>query len=256
MATPEHDNDKPASPLSSTSFQLSALFLGVLLVVGIAIAIFHDGSSSPKNPTADRPRGAQTTPRAGTTTGVSANRSLCSLPAGSQAIPSTSPPSDVTWNVVGSMNVPQSGALGPQTTRSGLDVCFAHSPSGALLAAMNYYGEGTSSTVTARQLAEQLSVNVPKALLAEPGNGASGELENAAGGPVQIAGYKFDSYSPAQAALDIVIQGPKGALVSISTTMIWTGEDWRYSWPADNNPSMEVLQEQTLAAPYVAWSAF
>ena len=58
---------------------------------------------------------------------------------------------------------------------------------------MNYYAEGTSSTVTARQLAEQLSVNVPKALLAQPGNGASGELEAAAGGPVQIAGYKFDS---------------------------------------------------------------
>jgi hypothetical protein len=162
----------------------------------------------------------------------------------------------VSWQVVGSMSVPRSGALGPQHAEDGLNVCFAHSPTGALLAAMNYYAEGTSTTVTARQLAEQLSVNVPKALLAQPGNGASGELEQAAGGPVQIAGYKFDSYSPSQATYDIVIQGPKGALTSITTTMIWTGQDWRYSWPADNAPSMEVLQERTLTAPYVAWSAF
>ena len=254
MATREHDNDKPASPWASTSFQLSALFLGVLLVVGIAIAIFHNGSST-KNPAANPPKSAQKS-GAGTTSAPAVNPRLCSLPSGSQDIPSTAPPGDVTWNVVGSMNVPQSSSLGPQTTRNGLDVCFAHSPSGALLAAMNYYAEGTSSTVTARQLAEQLSVNVPKALLSQAGNGASGELESAAGGPVQIAGYKFDSYSPAQATCDIVIQGPKGAFVSISTTMIWTGQDWRYSWPADNNPSMEVLQEQILAAPYVPWSAF
>jgi hypothetical protein len=255
MATREHDNDQPRSPWSRTSVQLSALFVLMLLVVGIAIAIFHHGSSA-KNATTNHAKGgAQTSPAAAATSGA-ANPEGCSLPTGSQEAPSTSPPAGVTWNVVGSMNVPQSGSLGPQRTKDGLQVCFAHSPSGALLAAMNYYAEGTSSTVTARQLAEQLSVNVPKALLAQPGNGASGELEAAAGGPVQIAGYKFDSYSPERATYDIVIQGPHGALTSITTTMIWTGQDWRYSWPADNNPSMEVLQERTLVAPYVAWSEF
>ena len=44
MATREHDNDQPASPWSRTSVQLSALFVLMLLVVGIAIAIFHHGS--------------------------------------------------------------------------------------------------------------------------------------------------------------------------------------------------------------------
>ena len=46
MATREHDNDQPASPWSRTSVQLSALFVLMLLVVGIAIAIFHHGSSA------------------------------------------------------------------------------------------------------------------------------------------------------------------------------------------------------------------
>lgn len=256
MATREHDNDQPASPWSRTSVQLSTLFVLMLLVVGIAIAIFHHGSSSPKTAVTNHPKGGAQTSPVGTTTSAAANPGRCSLPAGSQEVPSTSPPAGVTWNVVGSMNVPQAASLGPQSTNHGLEVCFAHSASGALLAAMNYYAEGTSSTVTARQLAEQLSVNVPKALLAQPGNGASGELETAAGGPVQFAGYKFDSYSGARATYDIVIQGPKGALTSITTTMIWSDDDWRYSWPADNNPSMEVLQERTLAAPYVAWSEF
>ena len=154
------------------------------------------------------------------------------------------------------MSAPQSPDLGPQHMKDGLGVCFAHNPSGALLAAMNYYGEATSATITPRQLAEQLSVNVPQALLAQPGNGTSGELEQAAGGPVQIAGYKFESYSGAQATCDIVIQGPKGALEAITTTMVWNGNDWRYSWPADNNPSMAILQQRTLGPPYVPWSAF
>ena len=44
MATREHDNDQPASPWSRTSVQLSALFVLMLLAVGIAIAIFHHGS--------------------------------------------------------------------------------------------------------------------------------------------------------------------------------------------------------------------
>ena len=255
MATREHDNDQPGSPWSSTRVQFSALFVLMLFVVGIAIAIFHHGSSAKNAPTNDAKGGAQTS-LAGTTTSAAANPEGCSLPTGSQEAPSTLPPAGVTWNVVGSMNVPQSGSLGPQRTKDGLRVCFAHSPSGALLAAMNYYAEGTSSTVTGRQLAEQLMVNVPKALLAQSGNGASGELEQAAGGPVQIAGYKFDSYSPSQATYDVVIQGPQGALESITTTMIWTGQDWRYSWPTGGDPSMEVLQERTLTAPYVVWSAF
>ena len=38
MPTREHDNDQPGSPWSRTSVQLSALFVLMLLVVGIAIA--------------------------------------------------------------------------------------------------------------------------------------------------------------------------------------------------------------------------
>ncbi len=246
------DDETPASPFSSTGFQLSALFLLVLVVAGIAIAIFHGGNGTAKR------KQKQVIVSANSSTGTSTTSTTgpCSLPAGSKQVPSGSPPAGVSWEVVGSMSVPQSAALGPQHTADGLNVCFAHNPTGALLAAMNYYAEGTSTTVTARQLAEQLSVNVPKALLAQSGNGASGELEQAAGGPVQIAGYKFDSYSPSQATYDVVIQGPKGALESITTTMIWTGQDWRYSWPTGGDPSMEVLQERTLTAPYVVWSAF
>ncbi len=245
MAHRDQDNETPASPFSSTRFQLSALFLLIVLIAGIAIALFHGGNGTAKS---------QKQVIVSANTSTTSSTGPCSLPAGSQQVPSNSPPAGVSWQVVGSMSVPRSGALGPQHAEDGLNVCFAHSPTGALLAAMNYYAEGTSSTVTARQLAEQLMVNVPQAALAQSGHGAPGELD--AGGPVQIAGYKFDSYSPSEATYDIVIQGPKGALASVTTTMIWNGQDWRYSWPTGGDPSMEVLQERTLTAPYVVWSAF
>ena len=73
MPTREHDNDQPGSPWSRTSVQLSALFLGMLLVVGIAIAIFHHGSSA-KNPAANAPqKGGHRVAAAGTTTRAAAS---------------------------------------------------------------------------------------------------------------------------------------------------------------------------------------
>ena len=112
MATREHDNDQPGSPWSRTSVQLSALFLLMLLVVGIAIAIFHHGSSA-KNPAGQCPRKAAQSHAAGTTTSAAASLG-CSLPAGSQQVPSACRRSGVTWQVVGTMSVPQSPTLGPR----------------------------------------------------------------------------------------------------------------------------------------------
>ena len=63
----DQDDETPASPFSSTGFQLSALFLLVLLVAGIAIAIFHGGNGTAKGSrkqvivTANSPSGTSTT---------------------------------------------------------------------------------------------------------------------------------------------------------------------------------------------------
>ena len=91
MATREHDDDQPASPWSRTSVQLSTLFVLMLLVVGIAIAIFHHGSSTPTPVTLRDLSGRRTVARRDDDR-AAANPGPCSLPAGNQQVPSHSPP--------------------------------------------------------------------------------------------------------------------------------------------------------------------
>ena len=98
------------------------------------------------------------------------------------------------WVAVGSMQVPQSPAVfGPERSSGSWNTCFAHDPSGALLAAMNLWAEGTA--VPAGELFQRLAVGAPKDL----GNGA--QLDTS--GPVQFAGYRYDAYAPSDAQVAI-----------------------------------------------------
>ncbi len=246
MATGEHDNDQPASPWSRTSVQLSTLFVLMLLVVGISIAIFHHGAS-PKTATSNHPKGAQTSP-AGTTTSAAANSGQCSLPTGSQEVPSASPPSGVTWQEVGAMSAPQSSDLGPQHVENGINICFAHNPAGALVAALDIWAEATGN-ISTKRLWDERAIDVPSGVANE-----TGVLDGQ--GSFQIAGYKYVSYSADTAQLVVVLQTPKITLLAIQMPMQWVDNDWKFVYPASGGPVMQVLSDETLSSPYVPWSEF
>ena len=224
------------SPWGRPSVLLSGAFLLALVLLGIVVSVTGSGG---RGRAANTPKMAA---RAGTPA-ASVSTSGCSLPTGSQTVPSTSPP-QAQWGTVGSMQVPQSPTgYGPERSDGPWETCFAHSPSGALLAAMNFYAEGTAASPSA--VLEHLAVNVTAA------DATGGGLN--ANGPVQLAGYRYDAYSPSQAQLTIVLQGPEGKLAGVVTIMRWNGSDWRYVAPADGTPSAEVLPDLT---GYVQWSAF
>ena len=245
MSTGENDNQPSGSPWSSTTVQLSTLFILVLLVVGIAIAIFHHGSRHAQagNPPATSYAGARPTTR---TTSAAAT-GPCSLATGDQQVPSASYPQGVTWQAVGSMSVPQSSALGPQHVRSGIHICFAHNPSGALLAAMNLLAEG-STNISEREVFDQLAINVPSAVTTRP---AYQDFQSG----VQIAGYKYDSYTPTSALLEVALRHAEGGLSAVQMPMRWTGNDWKYVFPP-GGPVSSTLNGAQVEPPYVAWSAF
>ncbi len=114
----DQDDETPASPFSSTGFQLSALFLLVLLVAGIAIAIFHGGNGTAKGKPEAGHRHRQLADR-----DVNHEHDGAMLTAGRQptgAVRLTACGRDA-GNVVGSMSAPQSGALGPQHTAGRLE---------------------------------------------------------------------------------------------------------------------------------------
>ena len=57
---------------------------------------------------------------------------------------------------------------------------------------------------------------------------------------------------PSQAQIAIVFQGPEGKLLAVVTTMVWHDGDWKYVFPPDGTPAMQVIADLT---GYVPWSA-
>jgi hypothetical protein len=224
------------SPWSRPSVLLSGAFLLALVLLGGVVAVLGGGSSrGPANTTTTAARPAA--PSAAVSTGG------CSLPPGAQAVPATSPP-QAQWGTVGSIQVPQNPTVyGPERSDGPWETCFARNPSGALLAAMNLWAEGTA--VSPSELFQRLAVGAPKNL------GSNEQLDS--GGPIQFAGYRYDSYTPSDAQVAIVFQGPEGKLLAVVTSMVWRDGDWKYVFPTDGTPAMEVIADLT---GYVQWSSF
>ena len=99
------------------------------------------------------------------------------------------------------MQAPQSRqAYGPQRTNGVWNTCFAHSPSGALLAALNFWAESTAAP--SGEVYRHLAIDVPSQALK-----TTSRLDDE--GPVQFAGYKYQSYSSSTAQVIVVIKGPR-----------------------------------------------
>ena len=209
-----------------------------LVLLGVIVAVTGDGGVARHRAPALTPTVRQPAPApADTSTGG------CSLPAAQENVPSSSPP-PARWVTVGSIQAPQNPAVfGPERSTGPWNTCFAHDPSGALLAAMNLWAEGTA--VPASELFGRLAVGAPRDL----GNVA--QLDSS--GPVQFAGYRYESYTPAEAQVAVVFRGPEGKLLAVVTSMVWRVGDWKYLFPAGGTPAMQVIGDLT---GYVPWSSF
>lgn len=228
------------SPWSRPSVLISGACVLLLVLLGVIVAVTGSGAGKPS----PSPAGAAPATATGTHH-VAASSTACTLPAGRRVIPSASPPAGATWHQVGSMQAPQAPlTLGPERTHSVWNTCFAHGPSGALLAAFNLWAEGTAAP--SGQVYRHLAVDVP----AQAYRTAT-RLDDQ--GPVQFAGYRYDSYTPARAQVAVVLRGPEGKLLAVVTPMIWSGGDWKYVFPATGTPAMQVIPDLT---GYVPWSSF
>jgi hypothetical protein len=233
------ENPPEQSPWSRPVVLVSGAFLLVLVLAGILVALTgadqHKAHSTPDQ---------QTTQPREVTTSAAAGPDACTLAGGSQSIPSASPPPGTQWATVGSMQVPQAPDLyGPERSSGAFDTCFAHNPSGALLAALNLWAESTAAPPS--EVFGKLAIGAPHNLRNDARLDSSGS--------VQLAGYRYDSYSPVRAQISVVLTGPEGKLAATVTTMTWTGSDWKYLFPLNGTPPLQVIPDLT---GYVSWSAF
>lgn len=155
----------------------------------------------------------------------------------STAVP-TAPPEGVSWELVNGIAVPVSETAGPTQVDGPVHHGFAHTPEGALMAALQIWtrygfseGDGWHE-VTMRQVmpgpGREVYVEAREkvgAITAEPANGWG-----------QVAGFRFQSYSPQEAAIEVVQEFDDETLQLTSYTVVWDGGDWRMKLQPDGDP--------------------
>lgn len=152
---------------------------------------------------------------------------------GPTAVP-TAAPEGVTWELVNGIAVPRSTTAGPTQVDGPVHHDFAHTPDGALMAALQIFarygfteGEGWRE-VTLRQV-----MPGPGRQVYLQAREKVDELQAPPEGWGQVAGFRFQSYSPDRAVIEIARRFDSGNLQVSSTTVVWHQGDWQLQLQPD-----------------------
>ena len=240
-------SDLPRRPLwTRPGFLIAAAVVAVIVVVGVAIALLP-------SPGEDHTPTARGTASTGPTTGTA----VSPVDPGPTAVP-TAAPSGVTWQLLGQVALPCSESAGPRRVTASTASGYAHTPTGALIAAAQL---GTRASLSSGRDSYESTVErqfVPSAdrdrLLANLRNAHQEPAEP--GELSQTAGFLFNSYTADTAVIGLVLRAPSPTdapryFVSTST-LLWRDGDWRMVAPPGGS-WLSVTREATDLTGVVEW---
>ena len=234
------EEDSERSPLASGWFAAAAGLLALVAAGGVWLVV--DSGSHP-TPAASTAATSSTRATAG------AGDSVCGLPAGDQTVPNA--PLGADQITVGDgLTVPTVDGVGPGVT-DGITHCFAHSPRGAVVAAVNF----TRWLSTNQQLPEVTRTLVQAGadrdlLLADVEDNWSGRTTQ----PLFVEGYRLSVRSQDQVIVDVAMSNPSdGSLVSWSLVMVWDEGDWKVQPPANGAWGWAPVAGTLADAGFIPW---
>ncbi|MEU4924619.1 hypothetical protein AB0G29_35360 [Streptomyces parvus] len=238
--------ETPGGPFGSRLWQISGLFLlGLVLLAGVTIAVQRPGGDDQGAPAAPGP-----TASASTSAAPDGGTGECPEPAVSEDLPRTAP--DARWELTRTVALPVSETAGPARVDGDVARCYAHSPTGALIAAAQISARYVVAEDWARVVKEQTYGAGQQPLLeqrtayektAEPVAPVPGELG-------QVAGFQFVTYTPQTAVLQLVNRfGDSGVMQATTITLRWHKGDWQMELP-DVAPPQRTVDDLT---GYVPW---
>jgi hypothetical protein len=171
----------------------------------------------------------------------------CPALTGGDVIPS-GPPPGLAWRHLGAMPVPVSPAAGPAHRTGAAWRCYAHSPTGAVLAAF-----GIPAALCGPHWRDASAVEV----LPSPGRHeflAAGALQGftpPSGTVTRPVGFAVVSYTHAQATVETLVADGSGYAASFRT-LAWAEGDWKLVMLPDGTagPGPQVI---TTAAGFTLW---
>lgn len=230
----------------------AAVLLGV---VALALVTVLTGSASPARNTSVARHPASAGRRTGpghTTAGparAAAAAGSCDLSPSQQTVP-VGAPAGVTWRLYDTVALPFSAQAGPTQINGDVARCYAHSPTGALLAAVQIAVRYSLAANWQAVIAQQVMPGTGRNVYADQRNGAGITIQPGEFG--QIAGFQFVTYTGALAVVQIVVQLPSGEMQTTTMTVQWSGGDWRLQLQPDGSPGPNVQQVASLTG-FIPW---
>lgn len=240
--------EEPGPYWKQRSWQWSAGFLGLVVLVGGFVALTSEGNGADASAAAskgplsgdsvrrgERPRGCRTDDSAG------------------DALPKAAP-KDISWHTIGIARVPFSASAGPTRTTGPVRWCYAHTPVGAALAATVIPSQMSGSgwkTVSRQQVAAgqgrdmfEVQRSTVRSIdsAAEAGSTSVGSY----------AGFSVTSYTDEAASVGLLIRTGQG-YASTSIQLRWNGGDWKVVPGGDGSLHTPVNTVQGSPRGYFLW---
>jgi hypothetical protein len=213
---------------------ISAVVVALVVVLGLALALT---GGSKKSPSAAGDSAA--TPSATAASGGS----TCAPSDTDTSLPVAAPA--VSWQLVDTVALPVSTSAGPLQVDGPVARCYAHTPRGALMAALNLFYRAVVAAPSIAVLQQQAVPGAGTTLLEQQIAAVTQPVQP--GDLAQIAGYRIVSYTP-QTTVVTLVNGSEqsNTLKSCDVTVQWSGGDWKLvvgsdgsiSSPATSIPSM------------------
>ncbi len=166
----------------------------------------------------------------------------------------TTAPTDVTWRLLGQSPTPFSTSAGPFKVDAHTASGYAHTPTGALIAATQigaHLSAGRDKwepTVLNQMVPSDDRERLLTMLRSSP------QTPSEPGSLATLIGFRFLSYSPSQAVVGLVVRAPAGSHWMLMSTLLWQDGDWRMVAPP-GGAWASIQQQMTSLAGVVEWGA-
>ncbi|MEU9546789.1 hypothetical protein [Streptomyces mirabilis] len=163
----------------------------------------------------------------------------------------TAAPTDVQWRELVGVMTPTSASAGPLHTDATMWWCFAHTPTGAVLAAhvIPVQLSGASWRIVAEQQivpGESRDAFVTARTAAEETN----PRDDAVG---RFTGFSVESYSEDSATIRLLVTNPVGGHLSTTVAVRWRDGDWKVALQDDGSLYSSV--KQASPSDFIMWGA-
>lgn len=237
----DQSNHEPHGLAAMNGWWVGAGFFILLVIFGVAYVIIWGGPTAAPSP-------AAAPGTASTSTAAPTGDSGTAAPSGDQQALTAAP--EAKWALFHSLPLPVSATAGPHTQQGPLWSGYAHTATGALLAA-SYLAYGADGPEAVSVLKTQ-AVDGPIARAYITKFTAS-PIASVPPGVPTVAGFRFVSYTPNAARIELLLLGAPNISYSMPVDVTWQDRDWRIN--LETAAGLPQTMKIDGPAGFIPWSA-